>query len=300
MQNLSNVELSMGRFYKFIEHRTTDIRHLTSFGSRLPPSEIEEYRDSHWQRDGEGRVETAVQAERFIERVGFASCLLDSRRPGPSLYVSVCGRRDAVLPRNVQKDPETSLTWMLKDELVRRRRVYYAKLFRGKAIFLAPRMIPYFKTLWGFSRRQEKERLSKTALSVLRVLRKEWEMGTADLRAESGVTDRKAFALAIDELQAAMIVVPTEVIYEPKFTYLWGLAEERFPEELSRKVNRQIALREVARGFLDGAGMTLRGELARVTGLSRPEAGLGNRALVKEGYAVMLAPGTYQLTKLFS
>ena len=89
-----------------------------------------------------------------------------------------------------------------------------------------------------------------------------------------------------------MIVVPTEVIYEPKFTYLWGLAEERFPEELSRKVNRQIALREVARCFLDGAGMTLRGELARVTGLSRPEAGLGNRALVKEGYAVMLAPGT--------
>ena len=300
MQNLSNVELSMGRFYKFIEHRTTDIRHLTSFGSRLLPSEIEEYRDSHWQRDGEGRVETAVQAERFIERVGFASCLLDSRRPGPSLYVSVCGRRDAVLPRNVQKDPETSLTWMLKDELVRRARVYYAKLFRGKAIFLAPRMIPYFKTLWGFSRRQEKERLSKTALSVLRVLRKEWEMGTADLRAESGVTDRKAFAHAIDELQAAMIVLPTEVIYEPKFTYLWGLGEERFPEELSRKVSRQTALREVARCFLDGAGMTLRGELARVTGLSRPEAGLGNRALVKEGYAVMLAPGTYQLTKLFS
>ena len=300
MQNLSNVELSMGRFYTFIEHRTTDIRHLISFGSRLLPSEIEEYRDSHWQRDGEGRVETAVQAERFIERVGFASCLLDSRRPGPSLYVSVCGRRDAVLPRNVQKDPETSLTWMLKDELVRRARVYYAKLFRGKAIFLAPRMIPYFKTLWGFSRREEKERLSKTALSVLRVLRKEWEMGTADLRAESGVTDRKAFAHAIDELQAAMIVVPTEVIYEPKFTYLWGLGEERFAEELSRKVSRQTALREVARCFLDGAGMTLRGELARVTGLSRPEAGLGNRALVKEGYAVMLAPGTYQLTKLFS
>jgi len=122
-------------------------------------------------------------------------------------------------------------------------------------------------------------------------------MGTADLRAESGVTDRKAFALAIDELQAAMIVVPTEVIYEPKFTYLWGLAEERFPEELSQKVHRQIALREIARCFLHGAGLTVRGELARVTGLSRPDAGLGNRALVKEGYAVMLAPGTYQLAR---
>ena len=38
------------------------------------------------------------------------------------------------------------------------------------------------------------------------------------------------------------------------------------------------------------------GELARVTGLSRPDAGLGNRALVAEGYATMIAPGAYRLT----
>ena len=222
---------------------------------------------------------------------------MDSRKPGPSLYVAVCGRRDAVLPRNVQKDPESSHTWLLKDEIVRRGRFYYGKLPRGKTMFVAPRMIPYFNALWGVRRRDEKKRFSKSALAVLRVLRKEWEMGTADLRAESGVTDRKAFTLAIDELQAAMIVVPTEVIYRPKFTYLWGLAEERFPEELARKIDRLTALREVARCFLDGAGLTVPGELARVTGLSRPDAGLGNRALVKEGYAVMLSPGTYRLTR---
>ena len=54
-------------------------------------------------------------------------------------------------------------------------------------------------------------------------------------------------------------------------------------------------MREIARWFLAGAGLTIPGELARVTGLSRPEAGLGNRALVAEGYATMLAPGTYRL-----
>jgi hypothetical protein len=123
-------------------------------------------------------------------------------------------------------------------------------------------------------------------------------MATADLRGDSGVSDRKIFSRAIDELQAAMIVVPTEVLYEPKFTYLWGLAEERFPEQLARKVDRQTALREIARCFLDGAGLTIPGELARVTGLSRPDAGLGNRALVKEGYAEMLAPGRYRLRKI--
>jgi hypothetical protein len=236
-----------------------------------------------------------LEAERFVEQVGFAACMTDSRRPGPSLYVAVCGRRDAVLPRNVQKDPESSLTWNLKDQLVRRGKVYYAKLARGKAMFVAPRMVPYFHAIWGMRRSEETKRLSRNARAVLKVLRKEWEMATSDLRVESGVADRVAFTRAIDELQAAMIVVPSEVAYVPKFTYIWTVGVGRFPDALTRRVNRQTALREIARGFLAGAGMTIPGELARVTGLSRPDAGLGNRALVAEGFATMLAPGMYQL-----
>jgi hypothetical protein len=146
-------------------------------------------------------------------------------------------------------------------------------------------------------RREEKARLSEPSLAVLRVLRKEWEMATSDLREESGVKDRKAFTQAMDELQAAMIVVPNEVIYDPKFTYSWGLAEERFADRLSQRVSRNVALKEVARCFLQGAGLTVPGELARVAGLSRPEAGIGNRGLVEEGYAVMLASGTYRLAE---
>lgn len=261
---------------------------------QIPP-EIEEYRDARWRREGTRQVETADDAERFVEQVGFAACLTDSRRPGPSLYVAVCGRRDAVMPRNVQKDPEASQTWLLKDDLVRRGRVYYAKLARGKAMFLAPRMIPYFHAIWGVRRADEPRRLSRSARAVLNVLRGEWEMATSDLRDESGIKSRPAFNRAMDDLQAAMLVVPSEVYYQPKFTYIWTLAVGRFPDALRKRVARDTALREIARCFLDGAGLTVRGELARVTGLSRPDAGRGNRALVGEGYATMLAPGTYRL-----
>src|SRR6202158_872092 len=259
------------------------------------PVEIEEYRDERWRREGTRQVETAFDAERFIEQVGFAACLTDSRRPGPSLYVAVCGRRDAVMPRNVQKDPEASVTWMLKDEIVKRGKVYYANLARGKTMFLAPRMIPYFHAVWGVRRSEERRRLSRNAQAILHVLRKEWEMSTADLRDESGVKDRKAFTRGVDELQAAMIVVPSEVVYQPKFTYIWTLGVGRFPEALRRRVHPESALREIARCFLAGAGMTMPGEMARMTGLPRPEAGRGNRALVTEGYATMPAPGVYRL-----
>ena len=259
------------------------------------PDDIEELRDERWRREGTRQVETVLEAERFIEQVGFAACLTDSRRPGPSLYVAVCGRRDAVMPRHVQKDPEASLTWTLKDDVLRRGKVYYGKLARGKAMFLAPRMIPHFHAVWGMRRSEEPRRLSAAARKIARVLRREWEMASSDLRKESGVTDRAAFTRALDELQAAMIVVPSEVIYTP-FTYIWTLSIGRFPDALTRRVKRDDAVREIARCFLAGAGLTIPGELARVTGLSRPEAGRGNRALVADGYATMLAPGWYRLS----
>jgi hypothetical protein len=262
------------------------------------PDFIEDHRDTHWCREDMRRIETAYEAERFIERVGFAACMTDARRPGPSLYVAVCGRRDAVMPRNVQKDPESSLTWTLKDELLARGNVYYAKLARGKATFIAPRLVPHFQALFGMRRAEEPRRLSKTARAVVHALRREWEMATSDLRTDSGVRDRTKFNRALDELQAAMLVVPGGVFYEPKFTYTWTLAVGRFPDQLRQRIKREVALREIARSFLTSAGMTIPGELARVTGLSRRDAGLGNRALVAEGYATMLSRGTYRVASL--
>lgn len=262
------------------------------------PEEIEVHRDRRWRREPDLRIEEALTAETFINQIGFCSMLTDSRRPGPSLYTAVCGRRDSHLPRNVQKDTESRLAWTIKDEAIRRGRVYYGKLRGGRSVFIARRLIPHFNALWGVHRNKESLVLSQAAQKILKVLRKEWEIATRDLRIASGITDRRSFNKAIDELQRDLKVIPSEVVYQPVFTYIWSLAEARFQDELTSTVNREDALREIARTYLDGAGMTLRGELARVTGLSNPEAGLGNWALVDEGFAIRLAPGIYVLKAL--
>ncbi|MGH9941360.1 MAG: AlkZ-related protein [Pyrinomonadaceae bacterium] len=262
------------------------------------PEEVEAYRDLMWDRTPEARVENAADAERLVERIGFCASMTDARRPGPSLYVAVCGRRDANMPRNVQKDPESSLTWRLKDDVIRHGRVYYGKLAKCRTLFVAPRLVPNFLALWGVPRREEGERLSTDARAVLKVLRREWEMATSDLSQAAGVEERGRLTRAIDELQRAMKVIPQDVLYEPWFTYIWTLAESRFAPELKKRVTREAALREVARAYLDAAGFTTPGELARVTGLSRPEAGVGNHALVAEGFAERVAPGTYRLADL--
>lgn len=285
-----------------MDHALTDLLRLTApaihfdrIGLMLP-EEIEVHRDRMWRRDPENRVEDVYGAERFIEDVGFCEALTDSRRPGPSLYVAVCGRRDAHMPRNVQKDPESRMAWTIKDDVMRRGKCFYGKLLRGRSTFIAPRLLPFFNALWGMPRKLEKKMLSADAQVILKIMRREWEMATRDLREESGILPRTRFDKAMTELQRSLKVIPTEVLYEPTFTYIWSIPEARFADQLNETVGRDDALKEIARSYLVGAGMTVRGELARVTGLRSPEAGLGNWALVDEGFADRLAPGVYRLS----
>lgn len=265
---------------------------------RSLPENVEQYRDRKWRREETLRIDSAEAAEQLIDELGFCLGLTDIRKGMPSLYIAVCGRRDAHLPRNVQKDEESSRAWVLKDELVARGNVYYAKLLKGRSWFLSRRMIPVFNSLYGCSKQGESGILSANARRVLAVLRKEWEMATSDLRSECGFKDKADLTKALDELQRRMKVVPQEVLYVPKFTYVWTLAEARFPSELSKRMDRDRALSELAQAYLSAFGMTLRGELAGKFGLGRAEAGKANHGLVDTGAAVRAGTGIYSLPSL--
>lgn len=259
------------------------------------PEEIEQYRDRKWRREDSLKVSSAAEVEAMVEDIGFCLGLTDVRKNLPSAYIAVCGRRDAHMPQNVQKDPEASLAWVLKDEVIARGKVYYAKLVKGHSMFLAPRMIPVFNCIWGCAKNREKEDLSLDAQKVLKVLRKEWEMATSDLRTACAFKDKKDLTRAIDELQRRMKVVPQEVLYVPKFTYIWTLAEARFSKEIQIRMNREDAVRELARCYLQMCGMTLLGDLSRTFGFYRWESGKANHDLVDEGFAERLATGVYSL-----
>jgi hypothetical protein len=262
------------------------------------PEEIEQYRDHKWRREDALRVDSAEDVERMVEELGFCLGLTDARTNLPSVFTAVCGRRDAFLPRNVQKDEEASRAWVLKDEVIARGRVYYAKLLKGKSWFVAPRLIPAFNAIWGVPKTREAKDLSGSANKILKVLREEWEMASADLRAEAGITTRPRFNKALDKLQLTMKVVPQEVVYVPRFTYIWTLSEARFPKELKIKMPREKAVRELARAYLSMCGMTLLGDTARTFGLTRREAGRANHELVDEGFAERVATGVYKLRSL--
>ncbi len=259
------------------------------------PEEFEQYRDRKWRREETLKIDKASEVEALVEDLGFCLALTDSRTNLPSVYIAVCGRRDAHTPKNVQKDLETSLAWTLKDEVMQRGKVYYSKLVKGRAMFVAPRLIPYFNAIYGISKSDEKTKLSDDAKKVVKVLRKEWESSTSDLREDTKIDERKKLTKALDDLQRCLKVVPYEVSYKPKFTYLWTLAEERFPDELSSRIERETAVHELAKVFLQMCGMTLKGEFSRAIGITRKEAGLANHKLVDEGFAERIEVGVYKI-----
>src|SRR5215203_6844691 len=164
---------------------------------KLSFEEVENFRDRKWRREETLRIESAMQVEQMVEDLGFCLGLTDARTNLPSVYIAVCGRRDAYSPKNVQKDYEMSLAWTLKDEVMMRGRVFYSKLCKGRSTFVAPRLIPYFNAIWGVPKKEEKTKLSADAQKVLKVLRKEWEMSTADLRAEAKIENRAKLSKAL-------------------------------------------------------------------------------------------------------
>src|SRR6266568_4044745 len=121
--------------------------------------------------------------------------------------IAVCGRRDVSLPATSKRtkrraSPGTSRT---KSCAAVAFTTYYAKLAGGRSMFVAPALISHFAAVWMPRRKDEPEALSDAARRVLKVLRREHDLATGDLRAESGVTERAAFTRALDELQRQMI-----------------------------------------------------------------------------------------------
>lgn len=259
------------------------------------PEEIQQFRDKKWRREEVLKIEKPEEVEALVEDLGFCLTLTDSRTDLPSVYIAVCGRRDAHTPRNVQKDYECSLAWTLKDEVMMRGKVYYAKLAKGRAMFVAPRLVPAFNAIWGVSKKDEKGVFSEDANKILKVLRKEWEMGTSDLRDEAKIEKRANLTKELDKLQRALKVIPQEVLYQPKFTYIWTLPEARFPKEMSKKISRETAVKELAKTYLKMCGMTLLGDLSKAFGFYRWESGKANHQLVDEGFAERLAVGVYRM-----
>jgi hypothetical protein len=255
--------------------------------------EVERYRDRTFRRLQARRVRGARSALEFVNEVGF--CTAFSRAPHlPCLWVAVCGERRPRMPRHTHSDYAIGLTWELKDRLPDERRVFYARLLHGKPSLISLEFLPYFYRVFGPpSRGPAGSALNLTEQEILDWLSTHPPQPTWQLRLHGdfhGRLSKARFEKAISRLQERFHVVKTRTVYEPKFTYIWGLFEKTFPRA-ARQASRiayEEALERILRGFF---GVALTARRADLTGIFRgADVAALNMTLEKMVRARVLVP----------
>lgn len=238
--------------------------------TKLPPlidlARLHSERQWNLRQTGPRKVCEIEDALEFVEEAGFCHLLTSSRENFPSLYVAVCGRSEVSLPQHTHHDPEVSLAWMMKDEIAELGVTFYAKRVHRKATFVARSVVPFFASLHHAGTKSRLSALSDDAQRVLRALRRRSSQLTWELKESSGITIRKFFDAAIEELQLAMLVVMSKAVYEPQFAYAWDLSEKRYEAELAegRRITPRDAVTEIIKTYLASVRFATKKEVLKV------------------------------------
>jgi hypothetical protein len=270
--------------------------------------QVERYRDRTFRRRRSLRVRGAASALRFIQEVGF--CTAFSRHDHlPCLWVAVCGERRPRMPVHTHSDYAIGLTWNLKDRLPDERRVFYARMLHGKPSLISLDYLPFFyRVLGAEGRGLGAGSLSMTEQGILDWLMTRPPQPTGQLRLEGdfrGRLSKARFEKAMGRLQELFYVVKTRTVYEPKFTYFWGVFEKTFPEAArqARRVTYEVALRRILAKYFEVALCARRRDLisifrgVSVMALETAIEDLARRRLILSDQKIAGVAGSWYLWK---
>lgn len=223
---------------------------------KLTWEDVERYRDRTFRRRPRLAVRGARSAMAFIQEAGFCTAF-SAHEHLPCLWVAICGRRNPRMPRHTHSDYAIGLTWNLKDALPDARRVFYARLLHGKPTLVSLQYLPYFYRVFGPQQAGGvSPALSLTEQSILDWLATHPPQPTHQLRLHAdfrGFLHKARFEKAMARLQELLYVIKTRTVYEPKFTYYWGLVEKEYPEAVrkSRRLPPEAALERILRKYFE-------------------------------------------------
>ncbi len=265
---------------------------------KLTREALERLRDRTFRRLPRLRVRGERSALAFIDEVGFCSTFHRLREPVPCLWVAVCGRRNPRFPKHTHSDPYVGLTWLLKDLLPVKKRVYYGKLLKGRPTLVSLSCFPaFFRLIRGDSGSGDylgdyrAGRLTRTAKVVMDALLEKQPQYTPELRAACRLKapeQTREFERAIGELQRGLWIVKTEERYEPSFSYRWDLLDHWLEEavEEARKLERAEAVYRLIKKHIETVHYSRAELIARLFDLPPSEVSAGLDRLIAERHAI--------------
>lgn len=245
--------------------------------------QIQEYRVSTFRmRPGE-RLSNTDDAVSFVNQRGFIFFWPISGIILPSLWSAVAGNRPVA---DAHDDPG-HVTWSWKDELLGKKRWYYAKVLRKKATIISLELLPYFYALsenFGsfeddYLTQYEQGRLTQEAKLIYEALLDEGPLDTVALRRATHLTSRESdyrFNRGLTELQTDFKVLPVGVAQAGAWNYafIYDIVPRHFPElpDQAHFIQEREARRKLSELYFLSVGVAQLKDVSKLFGWRPVEA----------------------------
>lgn len=212
-----------------------------------------------------GRLGNVEEALAFVEERGFVYFWPITGISLPSLWAAVAGDRPVA---DAHDDPG-HVTWGWKDQMLDKRRWYYAKVLRGKATMIALEVVPFFYALsenYGDPENDhlqlyEEGLLSREAKVIYETLLHEGPLDTVTMRRVthmSGKAGSSAFERGLVALQRDFKILPVGVAEAGawRYSFIYDLVHRYYPRlpEQARPITRRAARQKLVDLYLNSVG----------------------------------------------
>jgi hypothetical protein len=236
---------------------------------------LNRYRRERFFSNNGKTIASLDDAVEFINARGFVFFWPNKETICPSLWNAVAGDR----PVPDEHDDPGHITWGWKDNLLDKKRVYYARVLRHRNTFISLELLPYFYALspnYGspdddYLIEYEAGRLTAEARSVFEALLTNGPLDTIALRKAARLTSKTSdgpFNKALDALQFNFRILPTGIakVGAWKYAFIYNLVPRHFPWiiEKAQPITDWDARRHIIRKYLDMVGVAQTGNIARL------------------------------------
>jgi hypothetical protein len=260
----------------------------------IPVARLEEFRQTTFRLRGNQLLRNKEDAVSFVDERGFVYFWPIKGIRLPSLWAAVAGNRPVA---NAQDDPG-HVTWGWKDDLLDKRRWYYAKVLRGRATMISLDVAPLFYALsenYGDPDRDylqlyEDGLLSREAKLIYEILLNEGPLDTVTMRRKihmTGKASNSPFERNLVSLQKDFKTLPVGISQAGgwRYSFIYNLVHRHYPDlpAKARFISQRDARSSLTRLYFASVGAAQESDARKLFQWPKRDVEAALAALVESG-----------------
>lgn len=255
---------------------------------------INQYRSKTYRFSSDLNLNSKKDAIDFVNERGYIFFWPIKGIDLPSLWCAVAGNRP--VPNN--HDDPGHITWRWKDDLLGKKKWYYAKILRRKSTIISLKMIPCFFALSQFVYEGLDEinflykqgKITSEEKQIYSSLINSGPLDTIALRNQSQSTistTASRFNRALESLQRDFRIVPSGISQNGRwnYSYIYQTVQNVFPDliEQSLRINKEHAFNAILQSFFRSNGIGTMKEIQKIFGWDKREIHKTINSLISSG-----------------